>query len=528
MNNQVTILDVHGNPMQKASSNAAYSGGDKFSQELNGWHPPFTSVDSAYLPERNTIVSRVKDLVRNNGWASGAMQRFVDQAIGSSFSLNYMPDYKILGLDHEEVREFARNVEAEWRAYANDPRFFVDAAEKTNFSGLMGIAFRHRMQDGEALALIQWIKRPNSRFCTSMQIISPDRLCNPSKKFDSNKLRAGVELGEFGKVKAFHIKTSHPGEDFRYNAKSYEWKRIPKQTPHGRLRVIHYFESDEGEQTRGRSILSPIIEKLKMEDMYSRTEMQAALLNAILAAYIESPFDHDMLDDAFDNGGIGKYQEMRSEFHEDRNLKLNGVTIPSFFPGENLRFESASRPNTAFPEFERAVLRNVAAGIGQSYEQLAQDWSQTNYSSARAALLESWKFLLSRRNKFADGFATQFFATWLEEAIDNGTVKLPKGSPKFWDAFGAWTKCRWIGPGRGWVDPVKEAKASAMRLEGGLSTLQDEAAEQGRDWEEMLEQRVSEQKRYEDLGLTYNGCKNIGVDSSDDNDRADQKDRPKQ
>ncbi|MDT7953495.1 MAG: phage portal protein [Acetobacteraceae bacterium] len=52
------------------------------------------------------------------------------------------------------------------------------------------------------------------------------------------------------------------------------------------------------------------------------------------------------------------------------------------------------------------MLRHIASALGTSAEQLSQDWSKTNYSSARAALLESWKTLIRRRMDFATGVAT--------------------------------------------------------------------------------------------------------------------------
>jgi len=48
------------------------------------------------------------------------------------------------------------------------------------------------------------------------------------------------------------------------------------------------------------------------------------------------------------------------------------------------------------------------------------------------------------------------------------------------DAFhalpGAIMRARWIGPARGYVDPVKEAEAAALRMESMTSTLEDECA----------------------------------------------------
>jgi hypothetical protein len=55
--------------------------------------------------------------------------------------------------------------------------------------------------------------------------------------------------------------------------------------------------------------------------------------------------------------------------------------------------------------------------------------------------------------------------------------------------------------GRGWVDPVKEAEAAQIRMDAMVSTLEVECAEQGLDWNEVLEQRALEKSRMTQLGL---------------------------
>ena len=44
--------------------------------------------------------------------------------------------------------------------------------------------------------------------------------------------------------------------------------------------------------------------------------------------------------------------------------------------------------------------------------------------------------------------------------------------------------------------------ATSSRLKTGLTTLEDECAEQGQDWEEVLQQRARETKRAKELGIT--------------------------
>jgi capsid protein len=77
-------------------------------------------------------------------------------------------------------------------------------------------------------------------------------------------------------------------------------------------------------------------------------------------------------------------------------------------------------------------------------------------------------------------------------------------APGFYENKAAWCRARWIGPGRGWVDQLKEAQAAELRMDIFISSLEDECAEQGKDWEELLEQIAEENARFKELNLTRN------------------------
>ncbi|TMR76887.1 hypothetical protein E3V34_04640, partial [Streptococcus pseudopneumoniae] len=51
------------------------------------------------------------------------------------------------------------------------------------------------------------------------------------------------------------------------------------------------------------------------------------------------------------------------------------------------------------------------------------------------------------------------------------------------------------------VDPVAERQGVVLGLDAGLSTMEEECAKQGMDWEENLEQRAIEYHRMVKLGL---------------------------
>ena len=52
-----------------------------------------------------------------------------------------------------------------------------------------------------------------------------------------------------------------------------------------------------------------------------------------------------------------------------------------------------------------------------------------------------------------------------------------------------------------WIDPAKEANANRIAMATYQTTLEEVAAEQGKDWREILAQRAKEEKLMKELGL---------------------------
>jgi lambda family phage portal protein len=143
------------------------------------------------------------------------------------------------------------------------------------------------------------------------------------------------------------------------------------------------------------------------------------------------------------------------------------------------------------------LLRLIGAALNLPYELLLKDFSKTNYSSARAALLEGRRMFMTWRNWFSRRFLQPIYELVLEEAYARGLFEVSD-----WERNKAeYCRCIWIGGGWGWIDPTKEVEASKMALDWGLSTLAEEAAAQGRNWEETLEQRAREEQKIQELGL---------------------------
>lgn len=481
-----------------SASDTSHAGASRRSKELAGWLPGLGSADADLLSERGDLVARSRDLGRNHGIASGAWQTLVDNIVGTGLNLNATPDYRALGKSKEWAREFRREVEARWRPYAN--KTYADVTNTDNFHGLTALVARQWFENGEVFALPVWVEDVRTPFKTKVQLVEADRVSNPTSRFDSDKLRSGVEIDRYGKPVAYHIQKKHPGDALGLYGASFgqEWERIPAETPWGRRRVIHAFHRERVDQHRGKPILSAVLPQFKMFDHYGKTELQAAVVNAMVAGFVETPMDPS--DVAAMLGGVDP--QSRDDYLQHVNQQLvpmRGAAMIALPAGTKVNAVAPARPAAQFGNFMEVVARHIGAGLNLPYELLLKDWSKTNYSSARAALLEAWRFFRGRRALIVAMWCVPFFDLWFEEAVNQ--MLLPVTPDEYYANREAYTRANWIGPGRGWIDPVKEAQAAQIRIQSGLSTLQAECAEQGEDYEEVLEQQAEEKSLREELGL---------------------------
>lgn len=491
----------------------AYEAANVQTQEMGDWIPPIRSADSEINQFRDRMVGRSRDLARNDGWANGGITRILDNTVGAHLRLSACPDWRFLrrsgkGFDATWADEFRQAVEALWRAYSEDLGHWNDVTQELTMSQQMRLAMRHKLIDGEDLLLSFWLEEQvgfgAAQYATAFQVLDPDRLSNPYQMLDTKHLRGGVEITDRGVPVAYHIRKAEQN-DWYNSYESMEWERIERVDDDGWRRVIHDFDRDRAGQHRGIGVFTPVLAHAKMLARHYGVELQAATVATIFGTYVTSPYDPRMVESAMDTDDeeLGYYQDLRADWSEKRPAMLNGVRVPTLAPGEEIKQVAAAHPHSGFEDFAHEMLRSVAAALGVSAEQITQDWSKTNYSSARAALLESWKTLSRRSADFKVGTATPVYATWLQEVIERGDLDdvLPAGAPQFIETATAYAKCDWLGVARGWVDPVKEKQGAILGLDGGLSTLKRECAEQGLDYEEVIQQRAIEVRMFKAAGL---------------------------
>ena len=522
------------------SRSSPYDAADYGGEHTSEWRPSVLSPDVELNPSRDTIVARVRDLVRNDGWAAGSVTRILDNAIGATFRPISKPDYRALAhrtgisaFDATWAAEYGKATDAHYRAWGDpdDPGRYCDVERSKWLSLMFGVAFRHLIVENDCIAINHWLEDRvgpgRATYATAVQLVDPDRLSNPNYRFDMTTTRGGVELDAYGAAVGYHIRRAHQG-DWWAAGDQVMWDYVEREDEYGRPIVVHYFEPERAGQHRGgNGVFTPVLTRAKMLFKMDTAELDGALLNAIFAAVAESPFDPELMKDALGGdeealGGVNSYQDGRGEFYKGDRVKIAGSKIVQAYPGEKLTFIKPDRPNPNFAPFEKAVLRNIASALGLASHQVTGDYSDANYSSMRAALLEAWKTIHRRRHNFGKGFCGPIRTAWLEEAFEIHDLPLPNGAPEFYEMRGAYSRCVWMGPGRGWVDPVAEKQGAILGINGGLSTLQMEAAEgSGEDWEDIADQKQIEMKGYESRGLTFPDVTNMQAQG--DNSKPPQK-----
>lgn len=472
---------------------------------LANWRPNLRSADGDWLWDRDDVVARARDASRNDVVGASAGNRKVNRAVGQGWRLASRVNARALGITQEQAAELRAQIDTEFRLFAYGVGFQSDAERKKTFGQNLKLAAAHLFHDGEACGTIEWAEDEPTKYKTRLRMVDPDRLSNPDGQPDSDVLRGGVQRDAVGRVDGYWFREGHPND--LGSIKGYKWRYWPRfSTPLGRPQVVHALDERRAAQSRGVSAFVSVLKSLRGMNRFKDSTIEAATINALMVAFVKSNAGPAAVSDNFDTDALNDWDADREAFYKEHPVSLSGAQIPVLPLGDEIEMQNASRDVGGFDGFMRAVLRLIAAALGITYEELSMDFSQTNYSSARAALAIAWDEMLAFRGILRDQVANPFFVAWLEEAFEIGAIAVPTGAPDFYDAIDAYAECIWIAPSRSIIDPTKEVDAAAARIEAGLSTLEQECADLGLDWREVLEQRAIEQAEMKRLGLPNYGA----------------------
>lgn len=520
-----TIVIDMPNARREMALGGGLEGASRTDREMALWRPNFGSPDQVINGVKDIADARSRDMVQNDGYATGAAATHRDSIVGATFRLNAQPEFSVMGMEQQVGEDWAFDfqtiVETRFNLTAESDSHWLDASRRQTLTEMLRLVVGGFVYTGEACASVEWIRENNRPCKTAIQLISPDRMTNPNNVMDGlypagnstgNKIKRGVEMDFRGRHLAYHIRNTHPGDwlDWR----STTWARVEAEKPWGRKQFLYINEPLQIEQTRGIADMVSVLKLLKMTKQFSEITLQNAVINASYAAAVESELPPADVIVALGGGNEGyeaayaNYLAMLGDYvGEASNIAIDGAKIPHLFPGTKLSLKPVGTPGGVGTNYEASLLRKIAAALGVSYEELARDYSKVSYSSARASMQQTWRFMQSRKKIVADKFASMVYALWLEEEIGQGNIPLPPGwtrddvyKPLMMEAI---VQCTWIGSGRGQIDELKETQAAILRIKSGLSTYEEECARLGNDFRRVFAQRAREEKIIKKYGLAF-------------------------
>lgn len=478
---------------------AAYYQGSCSNRLTYNWSTGQESADTAIYSDLQILRDRSRDINRNNAVGSGITQTFCVNTIQTGITPQCRIDAKSVPMDKEAAKAFQSQAEMTWQKWSP----WADATRRLTIEEIQVLAVRQIVESGEFLAVRRALKRERGRpFMLALDIIEPDRLSTLAANASDVNTRFGITTNERGEPTVYHILKTHPGDLLFAGAKAGEAVDVEATDRDGRPNVFHIFPVLRPGQTRGVPFFAPVIKMFKNLADYLEAVIVQARVAACFAAFItsENPYAS-----ALGNAETTDSASKRLEAMEPGMVEY-------LRPGEKVDFAEPQQPGTTFDMFVEKLLRMIGASLGLPYELVLKDFSKTNYSSARAAMLQAYRVFKVMQQMIVNHLLQPLWELLLEEAWLRGELTAPSFNKFKWH----YSQCVWIPPGWQWVDPMKEAQANKLSVQMGFKTRGDVCAEQGEDWEEKAEQAAREKEKYEELGLPWEGMSDKSAKAGDD------------
>jgi capsid protein len=354
---------------------------------------------------------------------------------------------------------------------------FMQWADCVQLPDKLQVMSKSRTVDGEAFLLFTNNPRIDGPVQLDIRTIEADQVMSPWLNPIDPLAVDGIKFDIFHNPVEYSLLRYHPGDFYQvgYVADAVDARRM-----------IHWFRHDRPGQCRGIPIITPALNLFALLRRYTLAVLAAAETAADYAAVLESGLPPDTEDGSDDIAG----DSIPGEHLEIERRML--TTLPV---GWKMHQMQAEQPATTYAEFKHEIINEIARCLNMPFNIAAGNSSSYNYSSGRLDHQTYYKSINVDQSQVECVVLDRIFQAWMEEAwlatdILPGKPNRPEGWPHqwFWDSLAH-------------IDPEKEARATKLRLESYTTTLAQEYASYGLDWETQIRQRAKEVELMEELGL---------------------------
>lgn len=491
---------------------ASLWGGEKFPGALN--YPSGWQLNHWELRRRSRVA------YWDSSEARAIIGRLCQNTVNIGLSMEAAPLWDLVDpkMNEDDRRKWVQNVEARWKLWANSTE--ADATGRMTFQQLQGFAFLNVLGEGELFPVLRYSPDRSRMNPLNIQLVDVDQIVGSTRpedykaaKIRGNRIVDGIEIDSAGKEIAYYVTDPETNQTARI-------PRIGEKSK--RLYMLHPAIIERVGQVRGIPILASIVHELQKITDYTVAELEAAVINAVIAAWIK-PSEKLPASRAF--AGILKREAAEPEPDPGDRVSRPapafidkpGLLIQNLKAGEEVESFDTKRPNISFENFTKAILTKISASLGIPIEVLFMSFNQ-NYSASRACLILAWNVFTQWRTFLISSFLNPIKAEWMANEIKAGNID----APKFFDSpalRAAWLNGDWIGISKPSIDPLKEAKAATARIKNGLTTREREAKiYNGSEFSENAERLKVENEKLAEANASVGQQEEPDLDEHDDED----------
>jgi lambda family phage portal protein len=462
------------NPQQGAVRLAARARATMLQSAFDGASPSHRNAsrryragdaNSAVLSGAKRLRYAARDLERNQPLAARGISVLAANVIGAGV----IPS--VSGVRGQRSRDALQRLVNE---HCDRPN--VDAAGRQNLYGLQATAFKAAVRDGEAL-MVRRRAMASERLPLPFQIsvleadFLDDRVHGPLS--GGNVAIEGIEFNANGRAVAYHLYDHHPGDTTRFS--SLNSTRYPASD------VVHLYRIDRPGQAKGVSWLAPVMVRLadfeEVKDAYILRQKIAACFAVFVKKSVAAGDPTDV--------GAGDRSKAGTRLET-----VEPGLIEYLDAGEDVEFGSPPAVTDLEPFF-RVNGRDIAVGLGMTYEALTGDLSNVNFSSGRMGWLEFHRNIDQWTEDMVKAQMCWKIGQWIFEGLSL-VIAMPAG-----------VGIDWTPPRREMIDPASELKAAAQAARDGLGSRSQWLRSRGFDPETVDQERADEIARERTLGLAY-------------------------
>ena len=403
-----------------------------------------------------------RNLVANNPIGATASRRWVSSMIGSGI--------KVLWGD-----EFVQQL---WNSWALAP----NSDDYGDFLSYQTLAAKGLFDDGEVFTRFVYSGEATKEnpITLRLQMLNSDILADTGTIMYSNggSKISGITVDQYLRPVAYDFYSTN-----MYLLGASQYTTIPA------AEIIHLFKKNYVGQFRGTPYLSAVFDTVaQLDELFLATlkrQKNAQAISYIVKRQGNNPFPFlgDMTED-----------QPVSELLTDRKFKrvssVEAGSVVYLNDGEDVSPIAPTDIGDNLVKVFDAQLRLIAASIDLTFEQLSNNLSQVNYSSARVGMLTVNRVIAQQQQillisimlkKITDKFLALVTAEFGDKYKNlNPVYQTPKVES---------------------IDREKEAKATLMELQTGLTTLELELAKRNLDYETIVQQLQKEH----DLQIVLSG-----------------------